>query len=170
MVGLLPFPISASWQDLSVWPDFVWCRQCGALSFCSAEISGCVEKSSSGCGTFLVIGLTLIFCIDATITMFSWTSLNKNLKELHEKVFALTNEKMEDVSDYLVDKLPFEIREEKNGLQVRFDNVNVRLKKAELRFIHAFPKMEFSAYGKLSNKLRMREHTMNVFDRNIRRK
>jgi len=30
--------------------------------------------------------------------------------------------------------------------------------------------MEFSAYGKLSNKLRMREHTMNVFDRNIRRK
>ena len=60
--------------------------------------------------------------------------------------------------------------EEKNGLQVRFDNVNVRLKKAELRFIHAFPKMEFSAYGKLSNKLRMREHTMNVFDRNIRRK
>ena len=73
-------------------------------------------------------------------------------------------------TDYLVDKLPFEIREEKNGLQVRFDNVNVRLKKAELRFIHAFPKMEFSAYGKLSNKLRMREHTMNVFDRNIRRK
>ena len=52
----------------------------------------------------------------------------------------------------------------------QFDFYNRMLKKAELRFIHAFPKMEFSAYGKLSNKLRMREHTMNVFDRNIRRK
>ena len=172
----------AKWWDYSHFPFQLHGRIClygltlfGAgnvvlCHFVQPRFLGVLRKVHPDVELFLVIGLTLIFCIDATITMFSWTSLNKNLKELHEKVFALTNEKMEDVSDYLVDKLPFEIREEKNGLQVRFDNVNVRLKKAELRFIHAFPKMEFSAYGKLSNKLRMREHTMNVFDRNIRRK
>lgn len=167
----------AKWWDYSDYPFQLHGRVClyGLILFGSVNVILClfiqprllnaIRHVHSEVIWIIVLLITVLFIVDFILTIISWTNLNKNLKLLHEKMFSKTNQTMEEMSDYLVEKIPLKVTEEKSGLKIQLENMNLKLKRGELRFMNAFRSIKIPSYDKSLKRIQMKEHVKNIFDK-----
>lgn len=127
-----------------------------ALLHCASRIPVLVLQ-------IVAVMLVGLFLWDVSMTLVAWTNFSQRLTHIHEKMYEMSNETMENVSNRLLEKLPFEILEEKNGLQFWIQDLNVKLKKRELRFVNAFPRMKLLSHEEIMEKANIRKHIRNIF-------
>ena len=167
----------ARWWDYSRFPFQLHGRIClyGALVFGFANVLICfivqpdflnfLKMINPACTYVFVILSAFVFMADTITTLIAWTNLNQRLDTLHKELFEKSNNSMEELSNYLLQKTPYRISHGKWGIQICMNNLNVKLKKSELRFLHAFPNVKLLRYEKMLKTIRIKEFIKNVFDK-----
>lgn len=167
----------ARWWDYSKFPFQLHGRIClyGALIFGLSNVLICfivqpeylefLKILPPVCSDVLVVISAFLFITDTVTTLIAWTNLNRSLDALHKWLSEKSNNSMEGLSDYFFQKIPYHILHEKSGIQICMNNWNMKLKKRELRFLHAFPHIKLLRHEGMIQRLRIKEHIKNVFDK-----
>lgn len=167
----------AKWWDYSNMKFNLHGRIClyGALLFGSANVVICrfIEPRllSFFAGlpriSFLIVTVVIgsLMLADIITTIISWGNLNQHLKTIYNQAFEKSNNTMGEFSDYLVEKFPVKITDVKKGVRVQVENWSVKIKKGDLRFLHAFPNLQILPYEKLLKRIKIKEYITTVFGR-----
>lgn len=165
------------WWDYSNFPFNLHGRIClyGALIFGFGNVIICLlvepaflsflERFSQE--SLMIVALILLagFAIDTIMTLIAWSNLNARLNQLHQKLFDISNEAMENISDKMLEKIPLSISEDQQGLKIKINEWNMKIRKGELRLIHAFPSIRIMKYEAMMRKLDLKNRVKNVFMR-----
>lgn len=101
--------------------------------------------------------LTLLFLADLTVTLVAWTNLNRKLDVLYHELMDKSNQSMESISNYLLEKSPMLVTRKNGELQICVKGRRLRFPKAELRFFRAFPGLRIARFEGLLQILRIRQ-------------
>lgn len=104
--------------------------------------------------SYISILLIAIFSVDLILTLGTWTNLNNHLKLIHSTInnhyqsnFVYANK----FASFIFPSDSFEFADE---LKFQLNNLNILIKKNELRIIKAFPKLRITQYNYLLRKIR----------------
>ena len=163
------------WWDYSQMPFQLHGRVClyGVALFGSGSVLICrnlqplllaaLNRVQTGLNDLIAGVLVLFFTGDLVMTLVSWSGLNRGLKALHDHLSARSEQAIEGVSDRLKQQVPLEFFEEKNALHIRIQDLNLRLKRRELRFLNAFPNLCLLRYERDARHAELREHIRSFF-------
>lgn len=167
----------AKWWDYSNFPFQLHGRIClyGACLFGAFNVVICrwaeptLLSALSDYNPFIVqtaaVVITLLMATDAILTLVSWGNLNQHLCSIRTKLQEKSEQTVDNMSEFVLDRIPIQITDEPSGLQVMITDWNWKLKKGELRFLYAFPNIRIFAYDKFLQKINIKEHLRNVFER-----
>lgn len=165
----------AKWWDYSDLPFQLHGRIClyGALIFGLANVVICKAiQPLFLCFTAsvpfdylrIIVCLTAgLFLSDLTMTLISWSHLNRNLDVLYQVLMSRSNDSMGRLSEHLIAPSQVEVLEEKWGIQVRMQNWNMKLKRCDLRFFHAFPRLIILRFENIPQRTKIKETISHVF-------
>lgn len=100
------------------------------------------------------------FILDLVTTVITWQHFNQHLSTLHARLKDETNDKLQELAERFADT-EFVRSIEKNKVQVNLDDLEVIMKKNELRFMKAFPRLKMNDYD-LFSKIQLDQHLKNV--------
>lgn len=135
----------AKWWDYSHFPFQLHGRVClyGALLFAFSGTMVCcvvqpvfldvisfmdqgVIRDTSAAGVFII-------SMDAALSLTAWMNLDGRVNEFRENMFQKSNQTLEDMSDYLIEKTPEQILEGTDELQVYVKNWNEHMKSVNIK-------------------------------------
>lgn len=165
----------ARWWDYSDLPFNLHGRIClyGALIFGISNVFICfiiepaflnfLSRFSEETLWIISMIMIVVFASDLVMTLIAWADLNVRLQQLHQKLSDMTNMAMENLSDKMLEKIPLQITIDPQGVKFKIDEWNMKIKKNELRLIHAFPNIRILKYDQMIQKLNLKNRIKKVF-------
>lgn len=169
----------ARWWDYSHYPFQLNGRIClyGALLFGAGNVVICkwlepfiLKLISLISPLALHTVSSVLFALmitDVIHTVLKWNKLRQHLKELHTALDSLREEmeshSLEEVLNEISDKWKLEIEEKKKNLHITIEDLHIRIKKDELRFFNAFPRLRIIPYEHVLLKMKFKENIHKLY-------